>query len=193
MKKAFLIQTLVLIFFSAFCQNTKSAIDLPFDTLVKKCGLIFTMPEGFKETKVKKFGNGFYQYAIKHKSGFEIRYYVKPYSVFYGSNTIDFSPNTFTKNFFISMNLDVSGNVLPNIPQIDEFPKEAVAHDFNGDYGATSAFKPNSEFGKGFEFCSTFTIRKDNIGEVIVFWMFTEMMKQEPLMRQTFTSLKFKK
>jgi hypothetical protein len=194
MKKFFLTQLFTLTLCAAFCQDQKSPLDLPFDVLLKKCGLTFTMPKGFKETKVQKFESGLYQYAIKHKSGFEVRYYIKPYSVFFQNDTSEFArnPNQWTKNFFISTNLNVSGAVLPNIPEMDEFPKEGVKAEFGGDYGLTTAFPPKSDFGKGFEMCATFVVRKNDVGEFMAFFMFTNK-DQEPLQQQSFLSMKFKK
>jgi hypothetical protein len=167
----------------------KSPIDLPFDTLLSQCQLDFKMPKDFKPTAVKKFENGFYQYAIKHESGFEIRYYIKPFSSFYGTDTL-FERNKMTLRFFLSMNYDISGTALSG--EFDEFPKAAVKYEFNADYGATSAFKPNDDFGKGFEMCSTVTLRKDDVGEVIIFYMISDR-KQEPIMKRNFTIMKFKK
>lgn len=58
--------------------------------------------------------------------------------------------------------------------------------------GATAAFKPNNVFGGGFEFCSAQVIKKVDIGEVYIFWLFTDLKTQEKFLRDTYNALKFK-
>ncbi|MDJ1466930.1 hypothetical protein [Xanthocytophaga flava] len=63
------------------------------------------------------------------------------------------------------------------LPQIDVFDSQSVKYDFNSDWGATAAFKPGSSFGEGFEFCSAQVIKKNDIGEIYIFWLFTDFKK----------------
>ncbi len=165
--------------------------DTTFTELLDENNLVYTMPVGFEPIEVKKNYNVFYQYAITNtNSNFEIRIFIKSFKEM--DDTANFNPNDFSYNFLTSISLNASGNVLPNIPQIDLFPKEAVKLDFNADWGATTAFAPNTDFGKGFHFCALNCIRLDNVCEVYVFYMFDDAPNQEALMKKGFHVMKFK-
>lgn len=167
--------------------------DNTFFELIKENNLTFSLPEGFERTAVKKNYDVYYQYAIVHtKSNFEVRIFIKPFKGLF-NEVSNFNPNKFSYNFLAIMSLEASGNVLPNIPQIDLFPKDAVKEEFNADWGATTAFVPNSDFGKGFNFCSLNCLRLDNVCEVYVFYMFDDVKNQQPLMKDVFYVVKFKK
>jgi hypothetical protein len=167
--------------------------DTTFNNLVNDNKLIFTMPDGFVTTNVKRNDNVFYQYAIKDKnSNFEIRIFIKSFKQISGKKD-GFDFNKYSYNFLSSTSLNASGNVLPNIPQIDLFPEDAVKKDFNADWGATTAFAPKTEFGKGFNFCALNCIRLNDICEVYVFFMFDDVPKQKSLMEKSFLVMKFKK
>lgn len=168
--------------------------DTTFNNLVQNTNLVFTMPEGFKTTKIKKNDNVFYQYAIKaDNSNFEVRLFIKNFKQMETKKTdLDFF-NKFSYNFMTSTTLNASGNVLPDIPQIDLFPEKDVKNDFNADWGATTAFVPKSEFGKGFNFCVFNSLRLNNIGEVYIFYMFDDMPKQQSLLEKSFGVVRFKK
>jgi hypothetical protein len=163
-----------------------------FSDLVKANSLVFAMPENFEEIKVKRNYDVFYQYAIKDKlSNFEIRIFVRSFKDDF-KDTTRFNPNKFSYNFLVTMALEASGNVLPDIPQIDQFPKEAVKNEFNADWGATTAFVPKSEFGKGFNFCSVNSLRRDGVCQVYIFYMFDNVPEQRALMQKGFYVLRFK-
>jgi len=165
--------------------------DTTFDNLLKTNNLIFTMPENFEEIKVKKNYDIFYQYAIKDKnSNFEIRIFIKPFKGIF-NDTANFNPNKFSYNFLASMSLNASGNILSNIPQIDLFPKDGVKKEFNADWGATTAFVPKTEFGRGFNFCALTSLRKDDLCEVYIFYMFDDVPNQESLIQKGFYVMKF--
>jgi hypothetical protein len=166
--------------------------DTTFINLVNNNRLIFTMPDGFVTTNVKRNDNVFYQYAIKDKnSNFEIRIFIKSFKQI-SNKKGDFDFNKFSYNFMSSTSLNASGNVLPDIPQIDLFPEDAVKKDFNADWGATTAFAPKTEFGKGFTFCAFNCIRLNDICEVNIFYMFDDVPNQQTLMEKSFLVMKFK-
>ncbi|TXH24307.1 MAG: hypothetical protein E6Q96_10440, partial [Cyclobacteriaceae bacterium] len=107
--------------------------DNTFFELIKENNLTFSLPEGFERTAVKKNYDVYYQYAIVHtKSNFEVRIFIKPFKGLF-NEVSNFNPNKFSYNFLAIMSLEASGNVLPNIPQIDLFPKDAVKEEFNAD------------------------------------------------------------
>ena len=162
-----------------------------FPDLLEANNLLFSMPENFEKTEIKRNYNVFYQFAVKDKnSNFEVRIYIKPFKGIF-TDTAAFNPNKFSYNFLTGMALDASGNVLPNIPQIDLFPPEAVKKEFNADWGATTAFAPKTEFGKGFNFCALNCLRKDDVCEVYIFYMFDDLPNQQSLMQKVFCAIKF--
>lgn len=163
-----------------------------FTDLVKANNLSFVMPVDFEQTAIKRNYNVFYQYAIKHKdSNFEIRIFVKSFKGIF-KDTVSFNPNKFSFSFLSAMALDASGNILPNVPEIDLFPKVGVNEEYNADWGASTAFAPNSEFGKGFSFCVLNCLRKDSRCEVYIFYMFDDFPNQRSLLEKTFYLIKFK-
>ena len=164
-----------------------------FSNLLDENKLIFSMPNGFTNIKVKKNYNVFYQYAISDtNSNFEIRIFIRPFKDLL-KDTATFNPNNFSYNFLGSIALNASGNIIPNIPQIDLFPKEAVQNEFNATWGGTTAFNPKTEFGKEFNFCALNCLRLDNVCEVYIFFMFDDLPKQRHYMKDGFHVIKFKK
>jgi hypothetical protein len=150
------------------------------------------MPQDFEEIEVKRNYNIFYQYAIKDKhSNFEIRIFIKPFKDIF-RDTLNFNPNKFSLSFLSSVALNASGNVIPDIPQIDLFPQDGVKKEFNADWGGTTAFVPNTEFGKGFSFCALNCLRKNDICEVYIFYMFDDVPNQRSLMQKGFYAIKFR-
>ncbi|MDF2456860.1 MAG: hypothetical protein K0R51_2853, partial [Cytophagaceae bacterium] len=157
--------------------------DTTFDSLVIENKLKVSIPDNFIRVDLKKNRNVVYQYAVKDKaSNFEIRIFIKSFKQLMKDSAV-FNPNRFSKNALVSMSLNASGNILPNIPQIDEFPPEAVKNEFNADWGATTAFAPNSEFGKGFNFCVLNSFRLNDTCEAYVFYLFDDMPNQKTLLQ----------
>jgi hypothetical protein len=167
-------------------------LDVPFEILLKELHADFKMPEGFQETIVNKKLPVFYQYAIKDiASGFEVRYFLKPYNrILKDYNVKEFDPRDHTYSLFLTT---ISNSALESsiIPKIDVFEKEDVKKDFNADWGATTAYKPNIVFGGQANFSAALVIKKDNVGEIYVFWLFTDVKNQQPLMMKSFTNIKF--
>ena len=164
-----------------------------FSNLLAENKLLFSIPNGFTTIKVKENYNVFYQYAISDtNSNFEIRFFIKSLKNLL-KDTVTFNPNNFSYNFLGSMALNASGNILPDIPQIDLFSKEAVKNEFNANWGGTTAFNPKTEFGKGFSFCALNCLRLDNVCEVYIFYMFDDLPNQRHLMQDGFYVMKFKK
>lgn len=165
--------------------------DTTFDRLVSDNKLIFTMPEGFIVTRIKKNDNVYYQYAIKDKkSNFEVRIFIRSFK---NQNVkADFDLNKYSYNFTTVMALNASGGTFKDMPQVDLLPEDAVQHDFNADWGGISSFKPSTPFGKGFNFCSLFCYRLNDVAEVYLFYMFNNVSKQQDLLEKSFLVMKFK-
>lgn len=144
-----------------------------FQELLEASNLSFKIPRGFKETKIIKNNGHLYQLAIKDSAtGFEARYYVKPYALFFPKNDVTYKENPMTYNFFVSSLLNVSGFILPEYPHIDVVKPEYVKYDMNADYGLNSFFEPKSKFAEGYKYCLAAAIRKDSVGEVYIFMLY---------------------
>jgi hypothetical protein len=184
---------LSLILFSLTCNSQDNKLDLPFETLLKELHADFKIPDGFEKTTVNKKLPVFYQYAIKHiASGFEVRYFLKPYNrILKDYNVKEFDPRDHTYSLFLTT-IANSAAEPTTIPKIDVFTKEDIKKDFNADWGATTAYKPNILFGSQANFSAALVIKKDDVGEIYVFWLFTDVKNQEALMMKSFSNIKFK-
>ncbi len=159
-----------------------------FMQLIKENGLEFNLPAGFQPTAIQTDSKVPYHYAVKDTAtGFEIRYFVNPYA----KNGNASRSEDHTYNLFVATVLEASGTEFSELPRIDALPGHAIERDFHGNYGAMSAFEPQSEFGKGFGFCAARVIRKDQVGEIYIFWLFTDVEKQNTMLMKTFAALKF--
>lgn len=127
-----------------------------------------------------------YQYAIKDpKTGFEVRYFVYIYK------RGDKQRTKLTYNVFLSTILN-GLDLKKTTPNILTQSPEDIKKDFNADWGVNAVFQPSGAFGNGFQLCSAQAIQKKNLGEIYIFWMFTDVEKQENLINKSFISLKFK-
>ncbi len=164
--------------------SAQTNLEQPFVKLLNDIDASFVMPEGFIETHVKQNTEVFYQYAIKDSiSDFEIRYFIRPYKI---SNT-----ENLTKGTFASTILNACGGMSQKIPVIEELSETEIKKEFNANWGATSAFKPTSVFGGNFNFCSVQAMKKNKVGEIYIFWMFTDVENQEILLQKSFKTIIF--
>jgi hypothetical protein len=156
-----------------YCQEKKFS-DYSFEELVKACDLQIKMPQGFREIPVTENSIHPYQYAIRDSTvEYEIRYYVRPYELFSKDDTI-FYADKMTYGFFVTSILEVSGYILPNIPEVLVFDKQIIKSDCNADYGLFSFLRPVKEFGE-FKYCKVLLIKKHKVGELTVFLLFNEL------------------
>ena len=184
MRKTLLFTLLSLVYCNVYGQKKPNKLDQPFHQLLKEVDATFVMPEGFAETHINKNISVFYQYAIKEpQSGFEVRYYLYPYK---GNKQRE----KLVYNLFLTTIINAMGENAKS-PDIQIQDSKDIAHDFNGDWGANAVFQPGGGFGKGFQFCSAQAIQKRGVGEVYIFWLFTDVEKQEQLMQATFKTISF--
>ncbi|MGX7666751.1 hypothetical protein [Flavobacterium pedocola] len=159
-----------------------------FKELLTECNITYKTPRGFNETPVISDNGHLYQYAIKDSTtGFEARFYVKPYKIFY-QNDPSYDKDPLTYNFFVSALLNTSGFVLPNYPDVKKFGPEIMKDDFNADYGLWSYFEPKSKFGEGYKNCEVFAIRKDTVGEVYIFMLYNIQNRETKIIRDDILS-----
>jgi hypothetical protein len=173
-------------------QAQKEFKDNNFSELLKECTAKFRMPRGFYEIPVIPDHGHFYHYAIRDSAtGFEARYYLRPYKAFYEGAPVPDDPLTYS--FFTASVLNASGYVLPNIPDIIAFENpESLKKEFGADKGWFSSFKPTSEFGRGFAYCTSVIMRKDGVGEYTIFQFFNTINREtEVISQDVLVSIKF--
>jgi len=158
-----------------FSQNKENE---EFNSLLKKCDLTFEMPKGFYKVPIVENKDVRYQFAMKDSvTNTEIRFYINSFADdFYGKiDTTAFNPNKMTRNFFTSIVLNASGQIIPNVPPIFKMEKRDIWLTYSADNGATSKFNPNSDFGKGYTDCIASIVQKNNVGFFCIFWLFNEL------------------
>jgi len=172
---------------SATKKTEKTNTPSSFDTLLKKYKLTLKTLQNFKEVPVKNNSSIKYQYALKHDSlDFEIRFLLTDINT-----VLQLPEDKRSLSLFTSITLNASGFILPNIPKIQVFGKEIANIEYNADWVASSSFIPKSTFSEGFNICSVMALRKNNIGNVYVFFLMKK--KEVELMTQTANCLTFKK
>lgn len=196
------IYLLTLVFTSELlAQESKNVItDFPesnlwenFDTLISRHGLVYTTPINFKQVKPKKNRPVGYQYAIeKLDEKFEIRYMIFDLDSAKKRDVKHAEWNIVAKTNFETILLAASKKGSPASSPIIEYPPESVKDEFNADWGATESFIPSSKFGKKFKHCVSSTIIKDSTSQVVMFFMFEDVQKQENLLTEHYYNLKFK-
>lgn len=174
--------------------------DLPqlFTDRLSRAQMTFTAPDGYAPASITPNSQMHYEYALKYPDKkFEIRYSIAPLdSVFIqfeamkksGTNMV-VNPNNLHSGSFMATAMNLSGG---NLPQIREFPKQAVANEFNADWGATCVFHVVGAFGDGYSTCMAVAIHKDNFGDAYIFYLSDSMDNYENLLQPVFHALKFK-
>jgi hypothetical protein len=172
-----------------------------FKTILKENGLEFNQPVGFVKTGVIKNPDLYYDYAMKlKKDSFEVRYSVFPLHPLladYEESLKDpdrtaLDPNKYYRSMFMANILNVAQVGLEDMPSTGDFPSEAVKEEFGADYGATSFFVPNSEFGTNYRLCLMVVIHKKDLADVYICFLGNNEESFEENMMRAFHALKFK-
>ncbi|GAB4148506.1 MAG: hypothetical protein Fur0041_22060 [Bacteroidia bacterium] len=169
-----------------------------FIAMLDTTGLMFEMPEGFRETVVRQNKDLWYSFAIKHKKEqYEIRYSVwslKPALADYqkclqDTNCKMIHPNSIYLGRIQSNVLNMTGGQMWNI---DPFPVPSVKREFNADAGGSSFFEFKCEFGKGYKYGQMVYLHKNDVADVIITYMSNDKKVHTALMEKAFHALKFK-
>lgn len=185
LKKIFIIITLLFSVFN-YSQN-KNFKDYKYQELITECNLIIKVPRGFREVNIIKDNGHLYQYSLQDSTtGFQARYYIKPYKLFFPKNDNTFINNPTTYNFFLSSLLNVTGNTYN--PEIIEINPEYVKYDMNADYGLFSILETGSKFSEGFKYFEAHAIRKNKIGEVFIFMLYNTQNRETRIIRDDILS-----
>ncbi len=171
-----------------------------FATILAENGLTFEKPVEFAETEIRKNGDLYYDYAMKlPRDSFEVRYTVFSLQPLLDDfkkslndpNIVTLDPNSYYRQMFMANILNVSQSGMENMPQISDFSPEAVKTEFGADYGGSSFFRANSEFGEGYEYCMMMVIHKKDIADVYVSFLGNDMGKFEEYMLKAFHAIRF--
>lgn len=166
--------------------NTKN---LSFKTILERKNLVLDTPQNFKEIPIKDNPDIKYQYALKHDSlDFEIRFFVTDIN-----QALDLPDDKRSLSLFTSIVLNASGEALPQIPKIQELGQGIASMEYNANWVANSSFYAKSFFSKGFDINSVIALRKNDVAEVYIFFLFNDRDKGAALVSKFATCLKFKK
>ena len=158
-----------------------------FNNILDKYKLQLTIPKNFKEVLVKDNPNVKYQYALKHDSlDFEIRFLVTDINT-----ALDLPNDKRSLSLFTSIVLNASGEVLPNIPKIEQLQDGLAKQEYNADWIASSSFFAKSKFSEGFKICSVLGVRKNSVAEFYIFFMIKDKEAALPLVSKYANLLKF--
>lgn len=169
-----------------------------FQKQLDESGLKFEMPAGYKVVPIKENGDLQYSFAIANAdNSMEVRYSIfpmKPLLEQYkkskeNANETMIDPNKLYIGINMSNGLNMTGG---NEPEIGSFPTQAVKKEFNADWGGSSFFAFNCEFGKGWKFGQAVYLHKIDQADVIVTFMSNDKEKHSDLMDAAFHSLTFK-
>jgi hypothetical protein len=186
---------LITISLSAQAQSLKK-----FEKLLAENGLVFSQPEEFVKTDVIENGDLYYNYAMRLRTdSFEVRYTVFPLhslledyqaSLQDSSRTV-LDPNKYHTSMFMANILNVSQSGFEFMPSISDFPPEAVKQEFGADYGGTTFFVANSEFGKDYTFCLMMVLHKKDVADVYVSFLGNNQAAFEEYMLKAFHAIRF--
>ena len=171
-----------LVSLAAACSSSVAWSQEGFAALLAKDSLSFSLPKGFAAVAVVANPDVQYQFAMKSSVvKAEIRY-----AIFPSSNNAQFA-----EMFLQTICLNVSGGKTCNIRP---FPQPAVRTEFGADGGFTSMTGLESQFGKGYKYCMANLIHKNDVADVVTFFLFDDMKVLQSLIAQedVFHALRFK-
>jgi hypothetical protein len=190
--------SLLIIVLTAFKSDNLPAL---FSDRLSRSQLVFDPPAGYTEVPVVKNGQMHYEYALKNTDkNFEVRYSVMPLdSVFIqfeamknDKNAVSINmigPNKLYYGSFVATMANIGGGVRATM---QPFPVEAVKHDFNADWGASSLCEAKGDFGKDYKYCMAVAIHKDNLADAYCFYLCDNLVDLQTLMPPIFYAMKFK-
>lgn len=179
---------IALIFCFYNCNAQKIAIgeSKDFDSILTEYSLKLDVKE-LKNIPVNKNSNVKYQYAVKHDTlDFEIRFLITDIN-----QALNLPQDKRSLSLFTSKVINASGSVLPSIPKIQEFGSKTAKQEYNADWLATSSFTTTSNFTSNFKYCSVIALRKNEVGEAYMFFLFNDKKIGAILTSEFSTCLKF--
>jgi hypothetical protein len=200
MKKLTLLSTVLLfILLTALRADNLPAL---FSNRLNRAQLTFTSPDQYKAVPIISNGQMHYEYALKHPDkNFEVRYAVAPLDSLFiqfeamqkDKNSVSanmIGPNKLYYGAFLTTMINISNGTKQ--PTIQEYPVEAVKHDFNADWGAFSFCYVGGEFGKGYKYCMGVALHKDNLADAYYFYLTNNTDDFQTTLVPIFYAMKFK-
>jgi hypothetical protein len=69
------------------------------------------------------------------------------------------------------------------MPQVNDFPAEAVRREFRADWGGTTLVPPGRQFAPGYTYCMVVALHKRNVADVYCFYLFNKREAINDLMK----------
>lgn len=204
MKKTLPLLTLAVMLFSpALLVAQNDTLPASFKGLLDRAGLNFIFPEGLAPVPCIENAQMNYEYALKDPAhNFEVRYAIRPLDstmvqyredVKNGAKVID--PNRWCDAVFKAtvLNIGLGGPNSGELPDISNFPPEAVREEFGADWGAVAFVMLGPEFGgTTYKYCLAMTIHRDNLGDAYIFYLSDDNQTMSAMMEKPFHALKFR-
>lgn len=168
-----------------------------FQEYAASSGLVYSMPDGFHEVPVRENPDLHYVFAvISPDSTFEVRYTVRPLAdairryekCAEDENCTMVDPNRFYLGLAMANALNMSGGATD---EFRRFPTEAVEEEFNAHAGGSSAFEFDCEFGEGYEVGQAIVLHKDNVADVVITFLATDIESLQKYLLPAFYTLVF--
>jgi hypothetical protein len=204
MNTQILMRRLVPYFLSlAFCLLAAlKSDDLPalFTNRLARAQIVFTQPDKYASTPIRKNTQMHYEYALKHADrNFEVRYAVIPLdSVIIQFDSLKkdknqgvfLEPNKLYTGAFFAIMSNISNRIRQS--KIDAYPSDAARNEFNADWATFGLCEVDGEFGKGYKYCMAVAIHKDNLGDAYYFYLTDDKSDFQNLLPPIFYAMKFK-
>ncbi|PJJ59531.1 hypothetical protein [Hymenobacter chitinivorans] len=170
--------------------TNRPAAELPaaFQRQLAAAHMQFRTPGGTVPVPVVENAQMNYDYAVRYPGRhLEIRYAIRPLHDLLADfrkskgkkNTVMADPNELYPSLLTAIALNVSGG---QMPQVNQFPTQAVGREFNADWGGTTVVRAGEEFAKGYAACMVVALHKKNVADAYCFYLFDKREDIDPLL-----------
>ncbi|RZK61485.1 MAG: hypothetical protein EOO59_04955 [Hymenobacter sp.] len=165
------------------------ALPAGFQRRLAASQLRFRTPAGAVPVPVVANAQMSYDYAVRFADkGLEVRYAIRPlapllaeYRVAKNKKNSDLmDPNELYPTLLMTVVANISGG---QVPQINDFPAEAVRREFRADWGGTTLVPPGRQFAPGYKYCMVVALHKRNAADVYCFYLFNKREAINDLMK----------
>jgi hypothetical protein len=172
----------------SFTNRKPAELPAHFQRQLSAARMQFRPPGGTVPVPVVENAQMNYDYAVRFPNRhLEIRYAIRPlkdlltdFRKFKGKqNTAMADPNELYPSLLTAIALNVSGG---QMPEINQFPAQAVSREFNADWGGTTVVRAGPEFAKGYAACMIVALHKKDVADAYCFYLFDKREDIAPLM-----------
>ncbi len=184
-------------------QGAFAQTELPeaFTDGLKRAKMVFEMPKEFYPVAIVNNPHARYDYAIKHDTAdIEIRYFIFPLDELiqrYEESLKDTTGRIMRidpdqVSFFVTMSTVIGLNISKHpSPRNVTIGDELVKRIYNADNGMIFFTNPRDEFGKGYKYCSMYSVYKQGLGTACYFFLGNDQYKIVDTAAKLTGSLKF--